>query len=46
MKSRLVSVSVLVFTLLKNELNVEEDWLMVYDMAETLIISTEEKKFN
>ena len=40
MKSILVSVSALVFYLLKNEWNVEEDWLVVDDMTETLMIST------
>ena len=43
MKSSLVSVSALVFSLLKNEWNSEEDWLVVEDMTETLMISTEEK---
>ena len=43
MKSSLVSVSALVFYLLKNEWNVEEDWLVVDDMTETLMISTQEK---
>ena len=43
MKSSLVSVSVIVFSLLKNEWNVEEDWLVVDKMTETLMISTQEK---
>ena len=43
MKSSLVSVSALVFYLLKNEWNTEEDWLVVDYMTETLIITTEEK---
>ena len=42
-KSSLVSVSALVFYLLKNEWNAEEDWIAIYDMTETLMISTEEK---
>ena len=42
-KSSLVSVSALVFSLLKNELNVDEDWLVEDDMTETLMISTEEE---
>ena len=44
MKSSLVSVSALVFYLLNNEWSVEEDWLVVDDMAETLMISTKEKQ--
>ena len=43
MKSSLVLVSALVFYLLKNKLNVEEDWLVVDDMTETLMISNHEK---
>ena len=31
------------FFLLKNERNVEEDWLVVDNIMETLMISTEEK---
>ena len=40
MKSSLVSVSSLVFSLLKNEWNVEEYWLAVENMMETVMIST------
>ena len=43
MKSSLVLVSALVFYLLKNKKNVEEDWLVVDEMSETLMISTQEK---
>ena len=43
MKSSLVSVSALVFSLLKNEWNAEEDWLDLDDTTENLMISTEEK---
>ena len=40
MKSRLVSVSALVFSLLKNEWGFEEYWLVVDNIMETLMIST------
>ena len=43
MKLSLVLVSELVFYLLKNEWNVEEYWLVVDGMTETLGISTEEE---
>ena len=43
MKSSFVSVSALVFSLLKNERNFEEDWHVVDDMTENLMISTKEK---
>ena len=42
-KSSLVSVSAIFFSLLKSELNVEEYWLVVEDMTKTLIISSQEK---
>ena len=41
MKSSLVFVSALVFYLFKNEWNVEENWLLVDYITETLMISTE-----
>ena len=43
MKSSLVLVSAILFSLLKNEWNPEEDWLVAEDMTENLMISTEEK---
>ena len=43
MKSSLVSVLTLVLYLLNNESNVEEFWLVVDDITETLMISTQEK---
>ena len=42
MKSSLFSVSALVFYLLKSEWNVEEYWIVVDDITETLMISTQE----
>ena len=43
MKSSLVLVSALVLYLLKIEWHIEEDWLVVDDMTETLMIQTQEK---
>ena len=43
MKSSLVLVSALVFSLLKNEWNFEEDWLAEDDIIEISAISTWEK---
>ena len=43
MKSSLISVSALVLYLLKIEWHIEEDWLVVDDMTETLMIQTQEK---
>ena len=43
MKWSLVLVYALFFSLFKNKWNVEEDWLVVDDMTETLMISTQEK---
>ena len=42
-KSILVLVSSLVFSFLKHEWNAEEDWIVVDDMTETLMILAEEK---
>ena len=43
MKSGLVPVFAPLFSLLKNKWNVEKYWLVVYDMTENLMISTQEK---
>ena len=43
MESSLVLASALLFSLLKNEWNVEEDWLVVDNMTETLMISSQQK---
>ena len=42
-KSSLVYVSTIVLYLLENEWNGEEDWLVIDDMMETLMIPTQER---